>query len=131
MIVVSWLREEHNRTKLAVNRTGEAQHCNGNIFPLRWDKVAISPVYVLNGVFLTAEAKSAESINLDWILMRRAHVKPCFATVALLAALLSAEHLPAAQIHSDRPNRCFRRALTTAEAVVVLRQIVTDDPRQC
>jgi protein O-GlcNAc transferase len=89
--------------------------------------VAISPVYVFNGVFLTAEAESAESINWDWISMRRAHVKPCFATVALLAALLSTEHLPAAQNSLGQAESLLSKG-ATAEAVVVLRQIVTDDP---
>jgi tetratricopeptide (TPR) repeat protein len=82
----------------------------------------------LDGVFLTAEAESAESISLDWISMRRAHVKPCFATVALLVALLSAEHLPAGQNSLEKAESLLSKG-ATAEAVVVLRQIVADDPR--
>jgi tetratricopeptide (TPR) repeat protein len=60
--------------------------------------------------------------------MRGAHVKPCFTTVALLAALLSAENLGAAQSSLEKAESLLSKG-ATAEAVVVLRQIVTDDPR--
>ena len=60
--------------------------------------------------------------------MRRAHVKSCFATVALLAALLSAERLPAAQNSLGQAESLLSKG-ATADAVVVLRHIVTDDPR--
>jgi tetratricopeptide (TPR) repeat protein len=60
--------------------------------------------------------------------MRRAHVKPCFATVALLAAFLSAEHLRAGQNSLEKAESLLSKG-ATAEAVVELRQIVADDPR--
>jgi tetratricopeptide (TPR) repeat protein len=60
--------------------------------------------------------------------MRRAHVKRCFATVALLAAFLSAEHLRAGQNSLEKAESLLSKG-ATAEAVVVLRQIVADDPR--
>ena len=60
--------------------------------------------------------------------MRRAHVRPCFATVALLAAFLSAEHLRAGQNSLEKAESLLSKG-ATAEAVVLLRQIVADDPR--
>ena len=60
--------------------------------------------------------------------MRQAHVKPCFATVALLAAFLSAEHLRAGQNSLEKAESLLSKG-ATAEAVVLLRQIVADDPR--
>lgn len=60
--------------------------------------------------------------------MRRTHVKQCFATVALFAAFLSAEHLRAGQTVLEKAESLLSKG-ATAEAVVVLRQIVTDDPR--
>jgi tetratricopeptide (TPR) repeat protein len=60
--------------------------------------------------------------------MRRAHVKSCFAAVALLAAFLSAKHLRAEQTSLEKAESLLSKG-ATAEAVVVLRQIVTDDPR--
>jgi tetratricopeptide (TPR) repeat protein len=60
--------------------------------------------------------------------MRKAHVKPCFATVALLAAFLSAQHLRAGQNSLEKAESLLSKG-ATAEAVVVLRQIVADDPR--
>jgi tetratricopeptide (TPR) repeat protein len=59
---------------------------------------------------------------------RGARVKPCFATIALLAALLSAGHLRAGQTSLEKAESLLSKG-ATAEAVVVLRQIVTDDPR--
>lgn len=60
--------------------------------------------------------------------MRRAHIKPCFATVALLAAFLSAQQLHAGQNLLEKAESLLSKG-ATAEAVVVLRQIVADDPR--
>jgi tetratricopeptide (TPR) repeat protein len=60
--------------------------------------------------------------------MRKAHVKPCFATVALLAAFPSAQLLRAGQISLEKAESLLSKG-ATAEAVVVLRQIVADDPR--
>jgi tetratricopeptide (TPR) repeat protein len=60
--------------------------------------------------------------------MRRTHVKSCFAAVALLAAFLSAKHLRAEQTSLENAESLLSKG-ATAEAVVVLRQIVTDDPR--
>ena len=60
--------------------------------------------------------------------MRRTHVKPCFAAVALLAAFLSARHLWAEQTSLEKAESLLSKG-ATAEAVVVLRQIITDDPR--
>jgi len=59
--------------------------------------------------------------------MRRAHVKSCFATVTLLAALLSAENLGAEQSSLEKAESLLSKG-ATAEAVVVLREIITDDP---
>ena len=60
--------------------------------------------------------------------MRRVRVKPCFATFALLAVFLPAEHLRAAQTSMEKAESLLSKG-ATAEAVVVLRQIVKDDPR--
>lgn len=60
--------------------------------------------------------------------MSRTHVKQCFATVVLFAAFLSAEHLRAGQTVLEKAESLLSKG-ATAEAAVVLRQIVTDDPR--
>ena len=60
--------------------------------------------------------------------MRRARVKPCFATVALLAAFLSAEHLRAGQSSLEKAESLLSKG-ATADAVVLLRQVVADNPR--
>ena len=90
--------------------------------------MAISPVYIFNGVFLTAKQNQPNELTRIGISMRRAHVKPCFAAVALLAAFLSAKHLRAEQTSLEKAESLLSKG-ATAEAVVVLRQIVTDDPR--
>ena len=59
--------------------------------------------------------------------MRRARFKPSFAAIALLAALVSAESLRAQQTPLEKAEALLSKG-ATAEAVVVLRQIVTDDP---
>ena len=60
--------------------------------------------------------------------MIRAHVKPCFATIALLAAILLSEHLRAGQSSLDKAESLLSKGATD-DALVVLRQIVADDPR--
>jgi protein O-GlcNAc transferase len=60
--------------------------------------------------------------------MRRARIKPCFAAIALFAALVSAESLRAQQTPLEKAEALLSKG-ATAEAVVVLRQVVTDDPR--
>ena len=60
--------------------------------------------------------------------MGRVRAQPCFATIALLAALLSAEHARAGQTSLEKAESLLSKG-ATPEAVVVLRQIVTDDPR--
>src|ERR1700726_4746667 len=53
--------------------------------------------YISNGVFRQPNQNHRNGLSRIGISMRQAHVKPCFATVALLAAFLSAEHLRAGQ----------------------------------
>jgi tetratricopeptide (TPR) repeat protein len=113
---------------LAANKAGEVRYCNGNIFPLRWDRVPISPAYIFNGVFRQPKQNHPNGLSGIGISMRRPHVKQCFATVALLAAFLSAEHLRAGQTSLEKAESLLSKG-ATAEAAVVLRQIVTDDPR--
>jgi tetratricopeptide (TPR) repeat protein len=90
--------------------------------------VAISLVYMSNGVFRQPKQNHRNGLSRIGISMRRAHVKPCFATVALLAAFLSAEHLRAGQNSLEKAESLLSKG-ATAEAVVLLRQIVADDPR--
>src|ERR1700747_3538923 len=59
--------------------------------------------------------------------MSQASVKPCLAALALLATFLSAEHVRAGQTSLEKAESLLSKG-ATAEAVVVLRQIVTDDP---
>jgi len=90
--------------------------------------MAISLVYISNGVFRQPNQNHRNGLSRIGISMRQAHVKPCFATVALLAAFLSAEHLRAGQNTLEKAESLLSKG-ATAEAVVVLRQIVADDPR--
>ena len=60
--------------------------------------------------------------------MRRARIKPCFAAIALLAALVSAEGLRAEQTPLEKAEALLSKG-ATVEAVAVLHLIVTDDPR--
>ena len=59
--------------------------------------------------------------------MRRACFKPSFAAIALLAAFVSAESLRAQQTPLEKAEALLSKG-ATVEAVVVLRQIVMDDP---
>jgi len=59
--------------------------------------------------------------------MRPAHFKPCFATVALLAAFLSAQHLRAGKFTREGRISAFEgRDCGSCGRVT---QIVADDPR--
>jgi tetratricopeptide (TPR) repeat protein len=60
--------------------------------------------------------------------MRRARFKSSLAAIALLSAFVWAESLRAEQAPLERAEALLSKG-ATAEAVVVLRQIVTDDPR--
>ena len=60
--------------------------------------------------------------------MRRARFKSSLAAIALLAAFVWAESLRAEQAPLERAEALLSKG-ATAEAVVMLRQIVTDDPR--
>ncbi len=90
--------------------------------------MAISLAYISNGAFRQPKQNQPNGFSWIGISMRRAHVKPCFATVALLAAFLSAEHLRAGQNSLEKAESLLSKG-ATAEAVVELRQIVADDPR--
>jgi Tfp pilus assembly protein PilF len=82
----------------------------------------------LNGVFRQSKRDHPNGSGGLGTSMRRARVKPRFAKVALLAAFLLAEHLRAGQASLENAESLLSKG-ATAEAVVVLRQIVTDDPR--
>jgi tetratricopeptide (TPR) repeat protein len=60
--------------------------------------------------------------------MRRARFKSSFVAIALLAAFVWAESLRAEQTPLEKAEALLSKG-ATAEAVVMLRQIVTDDPR--
>jgi tetratricopeptide (TPR) repeat protein len=87
--------------------------------------MAILLAYILNGPFRRAQQNHPTLIGIS---MRRANRKPCFAALLLLAAFFSAEHLRGAQNSLGKAETLLSKG-STAEAVVVLRQIVTDEPR--
>jgi Tfp pilus assembly protein PilF len=78
-----------------------------------------------NGAFRQSRQDHPNGLG---ILMRQARVKLCLAVLALLATFLSAEHVRAEQTSLEKAESLLSKG-ATAEAVVVLRQIVTDDPR--
>ena len=82
----------------------------------------------INGAFRQPKHNHLNGLSWIGISMRRAHVKPCFATVALLGAFLPAQHLRAGQNSLEKAESLLSKG-ATAEAVVVLRQIVADDRR--
>jgi len=81
-----------------------------------------------NRVFRESKQNRPNRLGQIVIAMRRVRVKPCFATFALLAVFLPAEHLRAGQTSLEKAESLLSKG-ATAEAVVVLRQIVAHDPR--
>src|ERR1700747_1218696 len=82
----------------------------------------------LNGAFRASNQDRATRLSQIATAMRRVRVKPCFATFALLAVFLPAQHLRAGQTSLEKAESLLSKG-ATAEAVVVLRQIVAHDPR--
>jgi tetratricopeptide (TPR) repeat protein len=82
----------------------------------------------LNGVFRASNQDRPHRLGQIATAMRRVRVNPCFATFALLAVFLPAEHLHAGQTSLEKAESLLSKG-ATAEAVVVLREIVADDPR--
>jgi len=82
----------------------------------------------LNGVFRASNQDQPNRLSQIVTAMRRVRVKPCFAAIGLLTAFLSAKDLRAEQTPLERAQALLSRG-ANADAVVVLRQVVTDDPR--
>lgn len=79
-----------------------------------------------NGAFRRTRIIRMDSAG-SGIATRQARAKPCFSAVALLVVFLSAEYLCAGQTSLEKAETLLSKG-ATAEAVVVLRQIVRDDP---